>query len=87
MNHSVVRIDWIESERGWGQRPDGYSLHLNVEDCERYVDNAMRCQAQGLPAGQVPDEYSATVGRPYLVDVDDETFNSLLRQRSVRVFC
>ena len=22
---------WWESESGWGQRPDGYSMHLSVE--------------------------------------------------------
>ena len=27
----VVAVQWEESERGWGVRPDGCSLHVSVE--------------------------------------------------------
>lgn len=26
--HGVICQKWEESERGWGTRPNGYSLHL-----------------------------------------------------------
>jgi hypothetical protein len=28
---------WEESERGWGVRPDGCSLHLTKDDCKSYI--------------------------------------------------
>lgn len=33
-----VRQKWIESERGWGQRPDGYTLHKDEEARVRFVE-------------------------------------------------
>jgi hypothetical protein len=33
----VIRQEWEESERGWGCRPDGYSLHLDKEDRNTYI--------------------------------------------------
>jgi len=35
----VVYVSWEESERGWGTRPDGCSLHLTKADFEIYLDN------------------------------------------------
>ena len=29
---------WEESERGWGIRPDGCSLHLTLEDRKKYIE-------------------------------------------------
>jgi hypothetical protein len=31
------RQDWEESERGWGVRPDGHTLHLSLQDLKTYV--------------------------------------------------
>ncbi len=28
---------WTETERGWGQRPDGCTIHLTEEDYKKYV--------------------------------------------------
>ena len=33
----VVKIDWTETERGWGQRPDGKSFHISMEEAEKYI--------------------------------------------------
>ena len=65
---TVVRVDWTEYERGWGQRPDGYSLHASVKDAKDYIKtywDTMPDRSKG-----VPDEYSAP-GEPYAVDVED----------------
>ena len=35
--HTAICQLWEESERGWGCRPDGYSLHKGVETCIAYV--------------------------------------------------
>ena len=44
---------WEESEKGWGVRPDGYSLHSNQEDVKKYIKEYW----DGMPK-QTPDEYS-----------------------------
>jgi hypothetical protein len=63
---TVVCQRWLERERGWGQRPDGYSLHLSETDrktyCKDYWDK--------MP-DEVPDEYSKEDGSPFLLDLDE----------------
>jgi hypothetical protein len=66
---NVLRQDWLESERGWGQRPDGYSLHLTRVDVRQFVNEYW----DRMP-DEVPDEYSRPRGEPFLVDVDDVTY-------------
>ena len=51
--HFVLMVDWIESERGWGMRPDGVSLHLDEEDKKIFINNYW----ERMPS-DVPDEYS-----------------------------
>ena len=66
---TVIRQNWLESERGWGQRPDGYTLHLTTSDRDAYV----RAYWDRMP-DEVPDEYSRPDGQPILVDVDKATY-------------
>lgn len=44
---------WTESERGWGQRPDGCTIHLSKEDYKAYVKEYW----DRMP-NTVQDEYS-----------------------------
>lgn len=32
--NTLFCVEWTEYERGWGQRPDGAELFLNIEDLE-----------------------------------------------------
>jgi len=32
----IFYIDWTEVEFGWGDRPDGFSIHLTPETAEEY---------------------------------------------------
>jgi len=66
---SVVKQDWIESERGWGIRPDGCSLHFSLEDHKEFVKEYW----DRMP-DEVPDEYSRPSGEPYVVMVDEEVY-------------
>ncbi|MEY2665200.1 MAG: hypothetical protein RLZZ480_305 [Candidatus Parcubacteria bacterium] len=67
--YPIVRQDWLESERGWGIRPDGYSLHLTESNRQQFV----REYWDRMP-DEVPDEYSRPSGEPFLVDVDEATY-------------
>lgn len=66
MNQLVCQ-KWEESERDWGVRPDGYSLHPSEEARERFIKGYW----DRMP-DEVPDEYSRPSGSPYLCEVDDE---------------
>lgn len=60
---------WEESERGWGTRPDGFSLHLTEGDLKRFVEEYW----DRMP-NSVPDEYSKPDGDPYLCPVNDHIY-------------
>ena len=68
---TIVIQTWTESEKGWGTRPDGYSLHLSEQDLDKFVELYWK----DMPA-QVPHEYSrpdASLGQslsPRTVQVD-----------------
>ena len=79
----LVVQKWEESERGWGNRPDGYSLHLSEDDRNKYISDYWDRQPK-----QVPDEYERPCGTPYVadVDVDDETLARLQKHQGVRFY-
>ena len=60
--HFYYMVRWRESERGWGQRPDGWSLHLSVADANGYIADYWSRQ----PA-VVPSEYSFPSTEPHPV--------------------
>lgn len=62
----VIIQRWEESERGWGVRPDGYSIHPNQAALNRYI----KAYWKAMPDG-VPDEYSRPSGEPYEAEVDE----------------
>jgi hypothetical protein len=67
--HKVIVQKWEESERGWGTRPDGYSLHLTEEDRVLYIKKYWNSMPDKAPA-----EYSRPDGTPYVASVDEATF-------------
>lgn len=73
----IVVQEWEESERGWGVRPDGATLHLNEADRVQYCKEFWeRMKAYDKEHGitGAPDEYSRESGRPFLMDVDKATY-------------
>ena len=72
MTKKVVVQKWKESEKGWGVRPDGYSLHLTDQDREAYE----KAYWDSMP-DEIQDEHSRTCGTPYMAEVDDETFTKV----------
>ena len=72
LSKSVVKMEWEESERGWGVRPDGCSLHLCIEDCRQFVKEYWAKMPR-----EVPDEYSRPAGEPYSVLVSEELYKEI----------
>lgn len=73
----IVVQHWEESERGWGTRPDGVSLHASVDSAKKYVDKFWADEKARNPSGIVPDEYDRPCGEPIPLDVDQETFDKI----------
>jgi hypothetical protein len=58
---------WEESERGYGTRPDGYSLHRSRAALHEYIQE----YNDKLPP-EPPDEYSRPCGEPYECELADD---------------
>jgi hypothetical protein len=65
--------NYEESERGWGTRPDGHTLHLSRNDAVKFAQDY--CRLGVLP--QVPAEYSRPLGQLKMVPVDSKTLEEL----------
>ena len=50
---------WIEYERGWGQRKDGVSLHTTPKIHKKYLKDELKGRDK---PGPIPDEYSNPEG-------------------------
>lgn len=72
--NAVYRVEWIESERGWGQRPDGVSLHKNKEEMERFVQNY---ESKGSI-----DCYSRAIDKK-LIEVDETIYREVQMRGSM----
>ncbi len=64
----VIVQKWEESERGWGERPDGYSIHRTEEHRALFVQNIYKKR----DPDDVPDEYERIAGTPYECEIDDD---------------
>ena len=67
--YCVVCQKWEESERGWGTRPDGYSLHVSFAELKIFISEYW----DRMP-DEVPDEYTRPCGNPYQCTVDEKTY-------------
>lgn len=70
MANTAYMLEWNESERGWGIRPDGISLHPSREACRTYLAEFGKRRNANI---EVPDCYDyPTSNTPKLVEVKDE---------------
>ena len=69
MKNEVIVQKWEESEGGWGNRPDGFSLHLTEANRESFIKDYW----ERMPK-DVPKEYSRPSGTSYKAIVNEKTF-------------
>lgn len=74
---TVVYQEWLESERGWGQRPDGISLHKDLAQRDAFI----KAYEKSLPE-EVPDEYSRPCGEPCFIQVCDRMYREVCAERN-----
>lgn len=72
MTNLAVAQEWWEMERGWGGRPDGWTLHKTPADRDKFVKRYW----SGMP-DSAPDDYSKPQGQPKPVVVTDEEYAEL----------
>lgn len=72
---------WTESESGWGQRPDGCSLHVSKEERNKYVKEYW----SEMP-DETPVEYSRPDDNGKYIDIPDDhkIVNDLKKEKSLR---
>jgi len=81
MNTVYLQI-WEESEREWGIRPDGCSIHLSIEDRDNYI-KSIYSERIGVP--EVPEIYDRTVGEPIEAYISDSLYKLVDKDKSVRL--
>jgi len=79
MNKVILQL-WEESERGWGVRPDGCSLHIDLTERDNYLKSVYDDRGD-----EVPYEYDRIVGGALSVFVDDALFGSLTEEKTIRL--
>jgi hypothetical protein len=75
---TVLGQDWVERERGWGMRPDGFTLHLTAEARNAYI-KWYNETFNNLP--YAPDEYTKAEGEAKLVQVSEKIYKKLLKHK------
>lgn len=77
---NVILQYWEESERGWGTRPDGCSIHLNLNEYKKYIDHIYSERYD-----EVPDEYDRVVGNPIEAKISQDLLDKLMDKKSIRI--
>ena len=77
----LICQQWEESERGWGVKPDGYSLHEDKNAAIGFIDKYWR----DMPA-TTPDVYSRPVGALYACEVSEDLYQQVCEVGSIRVY-
>lgn len=75
---------WIERETDWGERPDGYSLHFQLGDIPKFIEQIDQAEAEYLAKAREIDpgamlnicDYPS--GEPFEREVDEETYQKVL---------
>jgi len=81
MNKVIMQL-WEESERGWGVRPDGCSLHIDAIERDKYVASIYKKREQDLI---VPNEYDKIVGNGIDIFVDDVLYLQIRDKNSIKI--
>jgi hypothetical protein len=77
----IIFLSWEESERDWGTRPDGCSLHIHKKDVETFVNEYWAKQPD-----EVPESYSRPAGKPVEAYVTKDIYErTRLSNKGIRI--
>jgi len=72
---------WEESERGWGVRPDGCSLHFGLFEYDSYIKDVYKNRDTVL----VPKEYERIVGKLIGAYIKEDIYKILIKEGTLRL--
>jgi hypothetical protein len=80
MNKAILQI-WEESNKEFGIRQDGCSIHIDSIELNQYIDSVYRDR----DGDNLPISYERVVGNPTEVEICDLLYNRLTRDKSIRL--
>ena len=81
MNRIILQL-WEESERGWGIRPDGCSIHMDSKERKDFLDKIYQERENDT---HIPDEYDRIVGGEVEAFVDDVIYEKIKEKKSIKL--
>ena len=81
MNKVFLQI-WEESERGWGTRPDGCSMHIDLKERENYIQTIYDSRKSDE---SIPNEYDRIVGEGVEAFIEDALYALVEKGKSLRL--
>ncbi len=79
---TVIIQNWEESERGWGTRPDGWTIHIDREQHKKYVDWYNKTFNN---LDSAPDEYTRVCGDPIEVECPNDLYKRIKKETLKKV--
>ena len=81
LSETIILQLWEESIKGKGSRPDGCSIHIDLDARLDYLNTEYELRQSNV----IPDEYEVAVGVPIEVHVTDNIYNLLKESKSIRL--
>jgi hypothetical protein len=81
MNKCILQI-WEESERGWGTRPDGCTIHTDDDVRIKYIDSIYESRKIEK---SIPDEYDRPIGKSIECFISDRLYEKINQVGSIRL--
>jgi hypothetical protein len=81
LSETIILQLWEESIKGKSSRPDGCSIHIDLESRLHYINTEYELRQSNV----IPDEYEVAVGAPIEVLVTDSIYNVIKEAKSIRL--
>jgi hypothetical protein len=81
LSETIILQLWEESIKGKTSRPDGCSIHIDLDARLDYINTEYELRQSNV----IPDEYEMAVGEPIEVHVTDNIYNLLKEAKSIRL--
>ena len=81
LSETIILQLWEESIKGKGSRPDGCSIHIDLDARLDYINREYELRQSNV----IPDEYEVAVGAPIEVNVTDNIYNIIKEAKSIRL--
>ena len=81
LSETIILQLWEESIKGKGSRPDGCSIHIDLDARLDYINTEYELRQSNV----IPDEYEIAVGAPIEVHVTDNIYNVIKEAKSIRL--